>query len=80
MVDKTGDASQDSSYTGLFLVFRALVPVKAGEELNIAYIKVSDKTKARRKALQSHYNFMCTCSRCSKYTGTKQLNILTLEY
>lgn len=64
------DIIHDCSPTGIYLVFRTLMPVPAREELSIAYIKISDSVKTRRKVLNAQYNFHCVCLRCARLSRT----------
>ena len=49
---------------GRDVFFRSIKPLKAGDELFISYVLVSDHTELRRQQLMETYQFMCQCSRC----------------
>src|SRR5690348_5100364 len=51
------------SYRGDILSFRAIKPIKAGDELTISYWEDPDVT-TRRKELWRNFYFKCSCVRC----------------
>eukprot|EP00940_MAST-03C_sp_MAST-3C-sp2_P001300 g1300.t1 len=48
------------------IVFRALRPIRKGEEIAYAYIDVLQTRKQRQKLLREAYFFECACPRCSE--------------
>ena len=57
------------SFDGPVLVVRAIQPVKAGEELTIAYVELYAPREVRRQELREKKGFYCTCWRCETDTA-----------
>jgi hypothetical protein len=53
-------------FNGKSMVFRALRPITAGEEVTISYIRLVGGKARRRAKLLSHYYFECTCALCHR--------------
>ncbi|EGZ09981.1 hypothetical protein PHYSODRAFT_523060 [Phytophthora sojae] len=49
----------------LEMEFRAMRPIKAGEEITQTYVDVALPRRERHERLQRKYHFNCACSRCS---------------
>ena len=45
---------------------RTIAPIKAGEELTVAYINLYDPRATRRGQLQAGKFFACSCIRCKE--------------
>ena len=45
---------------------RTIAPVKAGEELTVAYINLYDPRGTRQAQLQASKFFLCACPRCKE--------------
>lgn len=52
-------------FDGKCMVFRALRPIKPGEEVLISYIRLVGGKHRRRERLHSHYYFDCSCEACT---------------
>ncbi|KAF4322147.1 hypothetical protein BBO99_00002805 [Phytophthora kernoviae] len=50
----------------LEMEFRAMVPIKAGQEIAQTYVDIALPRRERQQRLQHKYHFHCTCSRCSQ--------------
>ena len=48
-----------------FVTLRALTNINADEEICISYIDVNQHVEQRLNILSSHYEFKCTCERCT---------------
>jgi hypothetical protein len=48
---------------------RTIAPVRAGEQLTIAYVDVGMPTPLRQHDLQDSYFFVCRCARCERFAG-----------
>ncbi|KAE9019457.1 hypothetical protein PR003_g8070 [Phytophthora rubi] len=49
----------------LEMEFRAMRPIKAGEEITQTYVDVALPRRERHERLQRKYHFNCACTRCS---------------
>jgi hypothetical protein len=49
---------------GTSLRARSVRPVRAGEEVSVSYVPLTQSLAERRRGLSSQYNFTCTCERC----------------
>ncbi|KAG7399089.1 SET and MYND domain-containing protein 3 [Phytophthora boehmeriae] len=50
----------------LKMEFRAMKPIKAGEEVTQTYVDIALPRRERQQRLQRKYHFHCSCSRCSQ--------------
>ncbi|KIH89592.1 set and mynd domain protein [Sporothrix brasiliensis 5110] len=61
---------------------RATEPIKAGDEITVSYIDYTKPRAARQRGL-AHYNFTCTCRRCTEnldvYQVCQQSPVLSLN-
>ncbi|KAI0460533.1 SET domain-containing protein [Xylaria acuta] len=48
---------------------RALKPIKAGEEILIKYVEVTNPFSVRQAELEEKYHFSCQCTKCKKGVG-----------
>ncbi len=48
------------------VVLRALNPIKAGKQIFISYIDITQSKKTRQEALRSRYFFTCKCPACTE--------------
>jgi len=53
------------SFLDSSLVVRTIAPIKAGEEVTIAYVELYAPRDVRRQQLQAKKGFHCECRRCA---------------
>ncbi|KAL4093758.1 hypothetical protein PRIC1_011188 [Phytophthora ramorum] len=49
----------------LVMEFRAMTPIKAGQEITQTYVDIALPRRERHQRLQQKYHFLCECARCS---------------
>ncbi len=64
-----GRANESTGYEVLY----ATREIQEGEELCDCYIELRQSTELRRKELQKHYRFLCTCAACGPPDGVISL-------
>ena len=65
---------------GAVMAVRATRPIRAGEEVTISYVFLSDVDVAgRRDSLRSSHGFDCACERCAAPAGS-ELHALDLDF
>ncbi|TDL17417.1 SET domain-containing protein [Rickenella mellea] len=58
------NATWDWDHCSLSMEFRALRPIREGEEITISYLCPWKSRSERQKELKTKYNFSCTCPAC----------------